>query len=82
MGAVLGAMGALLLTPRSGAELRSGLEEGRRRLRETKARTASELRESGREVHEAYDKARGTLTEAAEQVKQAARSIVKSGARA
>lgn len=78
MGALLGAMGALLLAPKSGAELRSGLDEGRRKLRETKDKTVSELRESRREVHDAYDKARGALIEAAEEVKQAAQSIVKT----
>lgn len=78
VGVALGAMAALLFAPRSGAELRSELEESRRRLRETKAKTGAELRESGREVYEAYDKARGALTDAAEEVKRAARNVVTS----
>ena len=78
IGTALGAMAALLLAPRSGAELRFELEESRRRLRETRAKTGVELRESGREVYEAYDKARGALTDAAEEVKQAARNVVTS----
>jgi gas vesicle protein len=78
LGAVLGAMGAVLLAPKSGVELRFGLAEGRRRLRETKDRTLSELRESGLEVYEAYDKALGALYDAVEDVKDAARSVVET----
>lgn len=78
LGAVVGAMGALLLAPKSGAELRYGLSESRRRLRETKDRTLAELRESGLEVYDAYDKALGALYDAVEDVKEAARSVVET----
>lgn len=76
LGAVVGAMGALLLAPKSGVELRLGLSESRRKLRETKDRTLSELRESGVELYEAYDKALGALYDAVEDVKEAARRAV------
>jgi gas vesicle protein len=77
-GAALGVMGALLLAPKSGAELRFGLAEGRRRLRETRERTLSELRESGHELHDAYDKALGALYDAVDDVKEAARAVVEA----
>lgn len=76
LGATLGAMGALLLAPSSGAQLRSGLDEGRRRLSETGTRTVTELRESRLELRDAYERAHAALSDAARDLKAAVRSVM------
>ncbi len=86
VGAALGAMAALLLTPKTGQEMRDTLSEESKKLRERTEGAVSELRGHG---GEAYEKARGVVAETTERareaisettegVKKAARAISKS----
>lgn len=75
VGAAIGSMAALLLAPRSGPELRRGFSEGGEKLRETTTRTVSELKGSGRDTREAFERAREALIEAAEGLKEATKAI-------
>lgn len=78
VGAALGSMAALLLAPRSGGELRRGLTEGGEKLRATTNRTVSELKGSGQDAREAYERAREALTEAVEGLKEATKAVTGS----
>lgn len=78
IGAAMGSMAAILLAPKSGPELRRGFTEGGERLRETTARTASELRASREDAREAFERARDALTEAVEGLKEATKAITGS----
>lgn len=75
VGAALGSMATLLLTPRSGPELRRGFTEGRDKLRETTSRTVSELKGSSHDAREAFERAREALVEAVEGLKEATRTL-------
>lgn len=74
-GAAFGAVAALLLTPKTGKEMRETLVEEGKRLKERTEGTLSELREKEEEV---YEKAREALSETAEGVKKAARPITET----
>ena len=75
VGAALGAMAALLLTPKTGKELRDTLATEGKRLKEKTEGAVSELRERGGDV---LEKAREAISETSEGVKKAARSITQS----
>jgi gas vesicle protein len=75
VGAAFGAVAALLLTPKTGKEMRETLAEEGKRLRERTEGTISELREKGQEVSE---KAREAVTETGEGVKKAERTITET----
>ena len=86
VGAALGAMAALLLTPKTGKELRETLTEEGKRLRDRTEGAVAGLRERGEQY---YDKARGAVAdgkerareayaEGSEGMKKAARAITKS----
>ena len=72
VGAALGAMGALLLAPKSGRELRESLADEGKRLRERAEEALSDVRERG---GEAYEKTRAGLTETAETARKAAEEV-------
>lgn len=83
VGAAMGVMGALLLAPKSGRELREELaDEGRklrdravdesRRVRERTEEVASEIRHRG---EAAYQKGREGLSETKESAKKAAKGV-------
>jgi len=74
LGSALGAALALLIAPKSGIELRENLAEEGKKPRETTSRNVSELREKSEEL---YGKARETIQDTAEGVKEAARTITK-----
>jgi gas vesicle protein len=71
LGAALGAIAALLLTPRSGREIRSGISRGAGRLKDRAQETAGEIRQRGeslvRRAREAGD-SRGEMAEAGSSV--------------
>ena len=86
VGTALGAMAALLLTPKTGKEMRDTLSEEGRRLKERTDRTVTDLGKRGEEY---YGKARGVVTDTTERakeaisettegVKKAARAVTKS----
>ena len=83
VGAAMGVMGALLLAPKSGRELREELaDEGRklreraadegRRVRERSEEVAGELRQRG---EAAYEKGREGIAETTETAKKAAKGV-------
>ena len=83
VGAAMGVMGALLLAPKSGRELREELvDEGRRlrdravdegrRVRERTEEVASDIRARG---EAAYQKGREGLSETAESAKKTAKDV-------
>jgi gas vesicle protein len=72
LGSALGAAVALLIAPKSGAELRENLAAEGKKLRETTGSNVSEIREKGEEL---YGKVRETVHDTAEGVKRAARTI-------
>lgn len=72
VGAALGAMGALLLAPKSGRELRESLADESKRLRDRAEGALSDVRERGGEV---YQKTRDGLAETAETAKKAAKDV-------
>ncbi len=83
VGAAMGVMGALLLAPKSGRELREELaDEGRklreraadegRRVRERTEEVAGELRERG---EAAYEKGREGVVETTETARKAAKGV-------
>jgi gas vesicle protein len=71
-------MGALLLAPKSGAELRGEFVESGRKIRETTTRTAGELKGSGQEAREAFERAREALLQAAREIKETSAALVRS----
>ena len=75
VGAAFGAVAALLLTPKTGKEMREKLAEEGKRLKERTEDTISEVREKGEEV---YEKAREALTETAEGAENVARTITET----
>jgi gas vesicle protein len=83
VGAAIGVMGALLLAPKSGKEMRESLAEGGRKLRDRamdEGRRAmersSELVGDARQRGEAaYQKAREGIHETTESAKKAARGV-------
>lgn len=83
VGAAMGAMGALLLAPKSGRELRDSLVDEGKRLRERALDEGRRVRERSEEFAEdvrgrgtaAYEKAREGLTETSESAKKAARGV-------
>ena len=75
VGAAFGAVAALLITPKTGKEMRETLAEEGKRLRERTEGTISGLREKGQEVSE---KAREAVTETGEGVKKAERTITET----
>ena len=77
LGSVMGAAVALLMAPKSGAELRENLAEEGKKLRETTSSNVSELREKGGEL---YGRVRKTINETADGVKKAAHTITESPA--
>jgi gas vesicle protein len=85
VGAALGAMAALLLTPKTGKEMRETLAEESKRLKSRTEGAVSDLRSRGegaydraREaVTEGTERAREALTETREGVKKAAKAITK-----
>lgn len=78
LGGTVGAMAALLLAPQSGAELRSEFVEGGRKIRKTTTRTAEELKGSGQDAREAFERAREALIEAAREIRETSRGLVKA----
>ena len=83
VGAAMGAMGALLLAPKSGRELREELvDEGKklrdravdegRRVRDRSEEVASDLRERG---EAAYEKGREGLTETTDAARKAVKGV-------
>lgn len=83
VGAAMGVMGALLLAPKSGRELREELvDEGRRlreraidegrRVRERTSEVASDIRQRG---EAAYQKSREGINETSETAKKAAKGV-------
>ena len=75
VGAALGAMAAILLTPKTGREMRETLAEESKRLRSRTEGAVSDLRARS---EDAYAKAREAVTETTEGVKKAAKAITKS----
>jgi gas vesicle protein len=71
-------MGVLLLAPKSRAELRGEFAEGGRKIRETTAKAAAELRGSREDTREAFERAREALLEAAREIKQTSGELVKA----
>jgi gas vesicle protein len=86
VGAALGAMAALLLTPKTGKEMRETLAEESKRLKSRTEGAVSDLRARGEEAYgkareavtEGTERAREAVTETTEGVKKAARAITKS----
>jgi gas vesicle protein len=72
VGAAFGAVAALLLTPKTGKEMRETVAEEGKKLKERTEGTISEIREKGAEV---YRKAREAPAGTAERVEKAARTI-------
>lgn len=72
VGAALGAMGALLLAPKSGRELRETLADESKKLRGRAEGAFSDMRERGSEV---FEKTREGLSETAETAKKAAKGV-------
>ena len=75
VGAAFGAVAALLLTPKTGKEMREKLAEEGERLKERTEDTISEVREKGEEV---YDHARLGRTDTGEGVEKAERTITET----
>jgi gas vesicle protein len=86
VGAALGAMAALLLTPKTGREMRETLAEESKKLKQRTEGTVADLRERGEGAYgkareavvETTERAREAITETKEGVKKAARAISKS----
>jgi gas vesicle protein len=85
VGAALGAMAALLLTPKTGKEMRETLAEESKRFKSRTEGAVSDLRSRGEEAYgrareavtEGTERARDALTETREGVKKAAKAITK-----
>jgi gas vesicle protein len=77
IGSALGAMAALLLTPKTGKEFRDTIATESKKLKEKTEGAVAELREKG---GDAYEKARGAISETTEGVKKAARSLKQTSA--
>lgn len=83
VGAAMGAMGALLLAPKSGRELRETLADEGRRLRERARDESRRVRERSEELigevrdrsGAAYQKTREGISETSETAKKAARGV-------
>jgi gas vesicle protein len=83
VGAAMGAMGALLLAPKSGRELRESLVDESKRLRDRAVEEGRRARERSEELvgdvrsrgTAAYDKAREGLTETSQTAKKAAQGV-------
>lgn len=86
VGAALGAMAALIFTPKSGKEMRETLTEEGKRLRDRTEGAVAGLRERGEQyiekaretVADGTGRAREAYSETSEGVKKAARAITKS----
>jgi gas vesicle protein len=86
VGAALGAMAALLLTPKTGKEMRDTLSEEGRRFRERTDKAVTDLKGRGEEyygkarevVTDTTERAREAISETTEGVKKAARAVTKS----
>jgi gas vesicle protein len=78
LGGTLGAMAALLVAPKSGAELRGEFAEGGKKIRETTVKAAAELKSSKQDAREAFERAREALLEAAKEIKETSGAIVKA----
>jgi len=78
LGGTLGAMAAILMAPKSGAELRGELTESGRKIRESTAKAATELRGSKQDAREAFERAREALLEAAREIKETSGALVKA----
>ncbi|MFV1985862.1 MAG: YtxH domain-containing protein [Gemmatimonadota bacterium] len=70
MGAMVGAVTALLLAPKSGEETQRGLRDGARRVREDAGTRIGELRGS---VEEGYEKARSEIGDRVESARDTVR---------
>jgi gas vesicle protein len=68
VGAALGAMAALLLTPKTGKEMRETLAEESKKLKSRTEGAVSDIRTRG---EEAYDKAREAVSEGTERAREA-----------
>lgn len=83
VGAAMGAMGALLLAPKSGREFRETLADEGRRLRERAKDEGRRVRERSEEIigevrergGAAYQKTREGINETSETAKKAARGV-------
>ena len=83
VGAAMGAMGALLLAPKSGRELRESLADEGKRLRERAKDESRRVRERSEEIigevrergGAAYQKTREGINETSETAKKAARGV-------
>lgn len=83
VGAAMGAMGALLLAPKSGRELRDYLADEGKRIRDRAADEGRRVRERSGEIlgdarergEAAYQKTREGINETSETAKKAARGV-------